>query len=71
MQSHRLLYGTVLAEALTAARAAAVQAGWSAAEKGIITQLRRAQGKGRTVSLRLTITATGTRLDINIDGSFG
>jgi hypothetical protein len=71
MQSFRLLYGAVPAGAVTTARAAAVQAGWSTPEENDIMQLRRAQGKGRTVTLRLSITAIDTSIGITITGSFG
>ena len=70
MQSVRALYGPVPVGAVTATRAAAVQAGWSAPDASNY-QSRRAQGKGRTVSLRLSIDAVDTSLGININGSFG
>jgi hypothetical protein len=71
MQSYRLLYGAVPAGAKTVARAAAVQAGWSAPDVNDFLQSRRAQGKGRSVTLLLSISATDTALGISIDGSFG
>lgn len=71
MQSYRLLYGAVPAGAKTVARAAAVKAGWSAPDVNDFLLLRRAQGKGRSVTLRLSIDAVDTSLGINIDGSFG
>jgi hypothetical protein len=71
MQSFRLLYGAVPAGAQTVARAAAVQAGWSAPDVNDFLQSRRAQGKGRSVTLRLSISAIDTSLEISIDGSFG
>jgi hypothetical protein len=71
MQSFRLLYGVVPAGAVTVARDAAVQSGWSAPAVTDFLQVRKAQGRGRTVTLRLYITATDTALGITISGSFG
>ena len=71
MQSFRLLSGAVPAGAVAAARAAAVQVGWSAPDDNDFLQLRRAQGKERFVMLRLSLTATDTALGITVNGSFG
>lgn len=71
MMSNRFLHGVVPADAVTTARTAAVQAGWGVPDVSDPQQLRRAQGKGRAVMLRLFISATDTSLGISINGSFG
>jgi hypothetical protein len=71
MQSFRLLFGAIPAAAVATARAAAVQAGWSTPDETDFLQLRRVQGKERSVTLRLSVTATDTALGITINGSFG
>lgn len=70
MISDRFLRGVVPPDAIVTARAAAVQAGWDPRDAGLL-QLRRAQGKGKAVLLRLFISAADGVLGININGSFG
>lgn len=70
MISNRFLRGVVPPDAISAARAAAVQAGWDPPAADLL-QLRRAQGKGKTVLLRLFISSADGVLGININGSFG
>lgn len=70
MISNRFLRGVVPPDAVATARAAAVQEGWDPPDAEFL-QLRRAQGKGSAVLLRLFISATDGVLGININGSFG
>jgi hypothetical protein len=68
MISNRQLLGALPADAVSAARTAAVQFGWPAPGADL-WQVRSTLGNGKSVSLRMFITASDGALGIRIDGS--